>query len=246
MAKIKTTPTKKIPAPKSVLNPWMLSTIVLAVLVVGFFAGNLYSGGFSFGGPKYDLVMGERSGGASGSEGYGDPSAPVTIIEFSDFQCPYCKRFFDNTLSSVESAYITTGKARMVYKDFPLSFHANAKPAAVAARCAGKQGNFWGMHDAIFLNHEKWTEVPDPTPVFAAMAKKLKLKKKKFAECLVSTEFDAQINADMNEGRKAGIGGTPGFFVNGEKIDGAVPFSVFESVIESKLNPSAATEESGE
>lgn len=233
----KTTSVKKVSAPKSSVNPWMLSTVVLVVLVVGFLAGSLFQGGFTWFGDSYNLVMGDRSGGVNGSDAHGDPNAPITIVEFSDFQCPYCQRFFANTLPQLESDYVKTGKAKIQYKDFPLSFHANAKPAAVAARCAGAQGNYWGMHDALFLNYDKWTDLPDTTEIFTAMAKKLKLSKKKFTACLVSGEFDALITADMNEGRRAGVGGTPGFLVNGEKIDGAVPFSVFESVIEAQLNP---------
>ena len=231
---------------KSNLNLWMISTIALTVLVVGFLAGNLYQGGFSFGGPSYDLLMGERSGGIGGGEGYGDPNAPVTMIEFSDFQCPYCQRFFTNTLPSVESIYIKTGKVRMIYKDFPISSHQNAKPAAVAARCAGAQGNFWGMHDALFLNYDKWAQTPDPAPIFTAMAKALKLKKGKFAACLTSGEFDTLIAADQAEGQREGITCTPGFLVNGEKVTGALPFPSFQIVIESKLSLASGASESAQ
>lgn len=82
----------------------------------------------------------------------GDENAPVTIVEFSDYECPYCKRHFDQTYGQLISEYVDTGKAKMVFKDFPLSFHSNAIPAAQAARCAGEQGDYWGMHDMLFTS----------------------------------------------------------------------------------------------
>jgi len=84
----------------------------------------------------------------------GDPNAPVTIIEFSDFECPFCQRFFSETLSQIQKEYIDTGKARLVYRDFPLSFHPGAQPAAEAAECAKAQGKFWEMHDLIFSKQQ--------------------------------------------------------------------------------------------
>ncbi|MDP4008719.1 MAG: thioredoxin domain-containing protein [Candidatus Peregrinibacteria bacterium] len=224
---------------KMKIDPWMMSTVALLVLVLGFVGGNFFSSFTGDGTPDVDFVLGERSGGVNGSEGYGEADAPVVIKEFSDFQCPYCQRFFANTLPSIEEAYIKTGKVRIEYKDFPLGSHQNAKPAAIAARCAGAQGNYWGMHDVLFLNHEAWASSLDPKSVFKAMAKALKLNEKKFAVCLESTEFNALIDADQAEGARAGMTGTPGFLINGEKIVGAMPFATFQAIIDPMLNPQA-------
>lgn len=230
---------------KQNFNPWMLTTFILFALIIGFAAGSLSGGGFSFnfGGESEfgEIKLSGRTGGGVEAT-LGSPDAPVVIEEYSDYQCPYCQRFYTQTLGELEKNYIETGKVRLVYKDFPLSFHANAAPAAVAAYCAGEQDNYWGMHDALYLNLSLWSKAEDANGVFKAIAKELKLNKKKFAECIESGRYDDKITANQAEGVRAGISGTPGFLVNGQKVVGAQPFAVFKALIDAELEGGAAEE----
>ena len=160
----------------------------------------------------------------------GDANAPVTIIEFSDFECPFCARWYSQTLSQIEEKYIKTGKVKLVFRDFPLSFHANAQKASEAAECAKDQGKFWEMHDKLFESG-----VVGGVPTFKGYAKGLGLDSAKFDACLDSGEKASEVQKDMADGSAAGVSGTPGFFINGVKVVGAQPFQVFEQLIEAEL-----------
>ncbi len=160
----------------------------------------------------------------------GDKDAPITIVEFSDFECPFCARFYSDTLKQIDEKYIKTGKVQLYYRDFPLSFHQNAQKAGEASECAGEQGKFWEMHDLLF---EKG--VVGGVVTFKKYAKDLGLDTGKFNVCLDSGAQEDEVKKDFLDGQKAGIQGTPGFIVNGVPISGAQPFSVFEQVIESML-----------
>jgi len=226
-------------------DPWMMSTLVLAGFIVGFITGNLYGTAGNFGSGSGVEIVEAPSAAApaiklSGRKGgtdpvLGDEDAPIVIEEFSDYQCPFCAKFFKNTMGQLEEEYVETGKVRIVYKDYPLSFHKNAAPAAVAAYCAGEQKNYWGMHDALFLNLDMWSGASDPNPVFVNIAKALKLNTKKFSTCLASGDYDDLISQNQAEGVQKGVTGTPAFFVNGQKIVGAQPFSAFKAIIDAEL-----------
>jgi protein-disulfide isomerase len=162
----------------------------------------------------------------------GDENAPVTIYEFSDYQCPFCARFFSSTLSQIEEAYIKTGKVKFVYKDFPLdSIHAEATPAAIAARCAGDQGKFWEMHDSIFENQQSLS-----SSNYKKWASEMGLNTGEFNNCLDTQKYLSAVRKDLVEGQEAGIRGTPGFVIAGKVISGAQPFSVFQQAIEAELS----------
>ncbi|MBT3582499.1 DsbA family protein [Candidatus Woesearchaeota archaeon] len=160
----------------------------------------------------------------------GDANAPVTIVEFSDFECPYCVRFYKETLGQINSEYIETGKVKMVYRDFPLSNHRQAQKAGEAAECAGEQGKFWEMHDTLFENG-----VSGGVNSFKQYAKDIGLNSATFDECLDSGAMADEVKNDMKDGSAAGVSGTPAFFINGELITGAQPFEKFKQVIDSKL-----------
>mgnify|MGYP001596113076 FL=1 len=160
----------------------------------------------------------------------GNPDAPVTIVEFSDFECPFCAAFYQNTLPQIEENYIKTGKVKLVFRDFPLPFHANAQKAAEAAECAGEQGKFWEMHNMIFDNQEA-IEIVD----LKQNGKSFGLDIATFNDCLDLGKYADEVKKDMNDGAVAGVAGTPTFFINGEKVVGAQPFEVFKEVIEMKL-----------
>ena len=161
----------------------------------------------------------------------GDENAPVTIVEWSDFECPFCSRFYSQTLSQIEEKYINTGKVKLVYRDFPLSFHQNAQKAAEASECADDQGMFWEMHDKIFENQGSMS-----ADNFKVWALELGLDATEFNTCLDSGKHASETQKDMADGSAAGIRGTPGFIINGQLLSGAQPFASFEAAIEAALS----------
>ncbi len=171
----------------------------------------------------------------------GDPRAPVTIVEFSDFECPFCLRFYEETLPLIEARYVDTGKASFVYRDFPLGFHQSALPAHVAAECADEQGAFWEYHDALFEAQAEWASAgPGLRAALVGYAAALGLDAGEFSSCLDDPGMEAEVMADYSDGSEYGITGTPGFLVGSdgagwEIVSGAQPFWVFERAIESRL-----------
>ncbi len=161
----------------------------------------------------------------------GDANAPVTIVEFSDFQCPFCARFYTDTLPLIEKEYIETGKVKLVFRDFPLGFHQNAQKASEAAECAKEQGKFWEMHDTIFDNQNAISV--DDLKQYAA---DLGLDTEKFNDCLDTGKYEQEVKKDMEEGQSYGVTGTPAFFINGRLVSGAQPFANFKAIIDEELS----------
>ncbi len=164
----------------------------------------------------------------------GDDDAPITIIEFSDFQCPFCGRFFTDTLPEIQEQYIDTGKVRLVYRDFPLAFHQYAQKSAEASECADEQGKFWEMHDLLYENQDEWNDVG--VDKFKEYASEIGLDTEQFDDCIDSGKYEEEVLADFEDGQSAGVSGTPAFFINGKKISGAQPFSAFQEIIEEELS----------
>ncbi len=163
----------------------------------------------------------------------GDKNAPVTIVEFSDFECPFCGRFHQNTLPDLISEYIDKGKVKLVYRDFPLSFHPNAKAAAIAAECAKEQSGdkgYFAYHDKLYSNQGSFS-----TENFKKWAGEMGLKTSEFNNCLDEEKYADEVNNDFKDGQSYGVSGTPAFFVNGRKLSGAQPFSVFKTMIDEEL-----------
>ena len=173
----------------------------------------------------------------------GDPNAPITIIEFSDYECPFCKRFYENTLPLIEKNYINTGKVNFVYRDFPIqSIHPNAIPAALAAECADDQNSFWPFHDMIFENKGTWERLEGEKLFneFGQYAVALGLNLEEFNSCLESNKHLDEIRNDLQDGRNYGVSGTPGFFIGNDnsgyiKVSGAKPYPIFEEILEEML-----------
>jgi protein-disulfide isomerase len=164
----------------------------------------------------------------------GSEDALVTIVEFSDYQCPYCKRFRDETMDQLLAKY--EGQVRFVYRDFPLSsIHPEALKAAEAARCAHEQDQFWAMHDQLFASQPEWSRAPDTGAIFKGYAAELNIDAAKFAGCLDSGRYNESISQDFQAGVQYGVQGTPTFFVNGRKLVGAQPLSAFEAIINEEL-----------
>lgn len=163
----------------------------------------------------------------------GDPDAPVVIVEYTDFQCPYCSRHFQQTYPQIVENYVDTGEVLYVFKDFPLtSIHPQAVLAAEAARCARDQGAYIEMHDMLFNRQSEWNNRGDAASIFNSYASDLGLDTETFAACLESRQHRDGVMAELDEGVQLGVRGTPGFFINGHFLSGAQPYSVFEQAIE--------------
>jgi len=163
-----------------------------------------------------------------GSRMRGDPKAPITIVEFSDFSCPFCLKA-EASISAVMAQY--PGQVKLSYRDFPLrELHPNAERAAEAARCAGEQDKFWEYHDQLFANQKR----QDPEGLMDD-ARALKLDEPKFAACLSSGRYKQQIDQDVQMGSRAGIEATPGFYINDTFVNGAQPPEVYEHIVDQKL-----------
>jgi protein-disulfide isomerase len=173
-----------------------------------------------------------------GHAALGANEAPVTIIEFTDLQCPYCARFSTQTFPELQKKYIDTGKVRFVTRDLPLTFHAQAVPAAVAARCAGDQGKYWEYRERLFAAQKDLGDT-----AYNKLAAEMKLDAKSFAACRAAPENKAAAEADRAAANALGITGTPTFLVGtvtngtfaGERVTGAQPLSAFEAKIEPLL-----------
>jgi protein-disulfide isomerase len=177
-------------------------------------------------------VRGETFRGYSG--------ARVAIIEYADFECPYCGEYERKTFPQLLRNYIETGKVKFFYRDLPLPGHARAMPAARAARCAGEQGKYWEMHDSLFATQNALS-----APALLDRAWELGLDTEKFTECQSSEKYTADIQKNLSEAQKMGIGGTPTFFLGGvepggdvtieKRFEGAAPFDVFKSELDALL-----------
>lgn len=157
----------------------------------------------------------------------GDKNAPITIVEYSDFQCPYCVQFHD-TMKKVMQEY--EGKVRWVYKHFPLKSHAYSNKAAQASECAAEQNKFWEYNDALFKNQ---ADINDE--IFTRLAIDLGLNTNNFNECLNSEKYKDEVDADYKEGQSYGVSRTPGNFINSRKLRGAMPYEMLKSEIDKLL-----------
>jgi len=172
----------------------------------------------------------------------GDRKARLVLIEFSDFQCPFCARFVRETLPEIEKDYIKTGKLKYIFRDFPITAaHKDAFKAALAAGCALDQGKYWEMHDRLFENPTAFTVYN-----LTQNAEAIGLNKETFQQCLNKNEYETEVQSDFADGLKAGVNQTPTFFLgltepNNPKvkvltvITGAKPYSVFKAAIDSAL-----------
>jgi protein-disulfide isomerase len=158
----------------------------------------------------------------------GPPNAPITIIEFSDYQCPYCEVWYKQVYQQLLASY--PNQIRFVYRDLPLPMHPEAVPAAEAADCAGEQNAYWKYHDALFNQKYGLSRT-----AYDQYATDLGLDLKAFAACVDSHRYQGEIQADASDAARVGISGTPSFVVNGRILIGALPFSEFKTVIDEEL-----------
>ncbi len=167
----------------------------------------------------------------------GNANAKVTIVEFSDFQCPFCRSFYNDTFLQLKKDYIDTGKVRFIYRYYPLPFHDMAKPTALAAACANEQGKFWQFHDKAFVEQGKkgTGTVAYTLNDLKSWAAQVGVNTAQFNGCLDSAKYQAKVDADTAAGSAAGVNGTPSFFINGQLLVGAQPLSQFKTLIDAAL-----------
>ena len=232
---------KEPESPKNWFDPSKLilpGAILIAAILIsgsivfyGFMArGNL--GGVAAGGKeKVDVSVDD-------DPMLGNPKAKVTLVEFSDFQCPFCRSFWSEAFQQIKKEYIDTGKVRFVYRDFPLSFHQGAVPAAQGAECADDQGKFWEMHDKMFQEQAKQgggTVQFSDVDVKKWAGQVAGLDLGKWNECFNSNKYQSEVEKDFKDGTSYGVSGTPTTFINGTALIGAQPFSAFKAEIDKLL-----------
>ncbi len=176
----------------------------------------------------------QPSSSAVDTRAKGSATAPVTVYEMSDFQCPYCRQFALETFRAIEKEYIVPGKVRWVFVNFPLtSIHANAVGAARTALCASRQGAFWPVHDLLYTYQDTWAPLKEPGPFFLSLADSAGISKPKLLECVKAPGTLAEIRNEAEGAERAGAGSTPSFYIEGGLLTGAHPLPVFRQVLDS-------------
>lgn len=245
---------KKITFELHELTLWKAGTILFAVL----FLISILTGGFSGGGsslqpgqinvptptqqlqPQQPVVADLSLGDEEWKLGayVGDKDAPVKMLSCEDYQCPFCKKFYDETFPQLKRDYFDTGKAVYVYGDFPLSFHTESDEMHESANCVGEQDpkKYWEMHDKIYGSVQQWSGQADPAGKARAMAEELGVDMTEYDACIGSGKYKEEVQKDIQECTKAGTSGTPTFYINGKQLVGAQPFAAFKAVIDAELS----------
>jgi protein-disulfide isomerase len=166
----------------------------------------------------------------------GSASAPVTVYEMSDFQCPYCRDFAIKTFPAIDSAYVATGKVRWAFVNFPLTnIHPNAVAAAEVALCAAQQDAFWRVHDLLYRHQDVWAPLKEPAAFLLTLADSTKISKPALLACVQSPGTEEAIRADAQGALRSGASSTPTFYIEGGLLVGAQPLPVFRQVLDSVL-----------
>ena len=246
--------------PYTVTIKFDTGTIVVAVLFlfIGYFLGNIFQIGVSSG--QGSSITGQATSpiqlpsapqgttqtqparvqvAIDGEPSLGSKNAKVVVVEFDDFQCPFCKRFHDQTESQIKTEYVDTGKVLLVHKDFPLPFHAEADEMEEAAQCAFEQGNelFWKYREIVFSKQSDWAGKSNAVELSKQYATEVSgLDANKFNNCVDSAKYRNEVQGDIQEGSTAGVSGTPTFYINGLELVGAQPYSAFKQVIDAELS----------
>jgi len=221
-----------------------------AIVIIGI-AGLLLARGGDDGPLEIPIAIAETEADAAAGVGAGPEDAPVTLVEFADFQCPACARFYAFSGRLIKQNYVDRGgSVRWVYYDFPLDQHPHALPAAIAARCAGEQDRFWQMHDLIYARQTQWSPKDDARGDFEDMADELGLDRGTYRECVKEGRHLERIFAAAKYGQRLGVNSTPTLFVNGRRAPQdyeALEQMILEAAAESAGAGAgeAATEEGG-
>jgi protein-disulfide isomerase len=169
----------------------------------------------------------------------GDSAAPVWLVVVSDFQCPYCKVWHDETAPRIEREYVRTGKVRVAYLNFPINSHRNAWPAHEAAMCAAEQDRFWPVADALFATQAAWKGRGDAAAYFDSLTSTLSLDHDRLQRCIADGKLRPLIQADFDRSQRIGVGSTPSFFIGDRMLIGAQPFEAFKSALDAAIASTA-------
>jgi len=218
-----------------VLPGAILIAAVLVSLTLIFTRGSSTGGSAQIGGDNQPAPVDLKID--KGDYVLGDKDAKVTIVEFSDFQCPFCRSFWSGAFAQIKKDYVDTGKARLVYRHYPLSFHPAAHISAQAAECAGDQAKFWEMHDKMFFEQSKLGQgtIEYGEAEIKTWAAQLGLNSGDFNQCLDSGKYSQKVDDDSALGSASGVSGTPTIFINGQRIVGAQPYATFKAIIDKAL-----------
>jgi protein-disulfide isomerase len=177
----------------------------------------------------------------------GDKNAKLTMVEFTDYQCPFCEKYYTDTHKQLVEKYVKTGKMKIVMRDQALSFHPNANSAAQLVRCSVEQGKGVEMHDQLFSNQAAWVQLTGDAlnAKYAELAKAAGADGAKAVECVKSGKHKAKVDADGQLGTRVGAGGTPTFFFEGKPLVGAQPFTAFDTMIAEKSGDQPGLPNSG-
>ena len=218
------------------------SVLIAGVLIAG---AVIYTNGFKSGNPTAAIDNINQTPPAEVSLALnqedvilGDPKAPVTLIEYGDFQCPFCGRFYSQTENLIKEQYVRTGKVKFVYRHFAF-LGPESLEAANAVECAKDQGKFWEFHDALYSAEIKDGEEHNGNlnpALFKLLANQLGMNAVSFSACLASNKYADKVQGDYNNALAAGVRSTPTIFINGQKIEGAVPFTNFKAIIDNFLS----------
>ena len=189
-------------------------------------AAALAPAGNPLAGQADELMLAARTKGAD--------QAPIVIYEVSDFQCPYCRQFWAETLPALEREYINTGKARLTFINFPIpQLHANAQAAHDVAMCAAQQDKFWRMHDLLYQHQEAWARLPDPGPYFLGLADSARADREAVKTCLGAGRIRQLVQGETQASWNAGVRSTPSFIVQGLLLAGSAPIGDFRPILDS-------------
>jgi protein-disulfide isomerase len=181
-----------------------------------------------------ELAAQQPASSAVSTRSKGSATAPVTVYEMSDFQCPFCRRFALETFRAIEKEYIVPGKVRWVFVNFPLtSIHANAVGAAGTALCAARQGAFWPVHDLLYTYQDTWAPLKEPGAFFLSLADSAGISKPRLLECVRARATTSEIRMEAEGAERAGASSTPSFYIEGGLLSGAHPLTVFRQVLDS-------------
>ena len=199
-----------------------------AVLALAFAVGPVVAGS-----AQQDQLIAARSKGRA--------TAPVTMYEISDFQCPFCAEFALQTMPALEREYVATGKVRLIYVNFPLPMHRNSVPAAELAMCAARQGRFWPMHDLLFRTQPRWEGLAEPGSYFLALGDSVGANRDSLTSCVRTGAERALVRTDAEGAVRSGAHSTPTFYIEGGLVVGAQPIEVFRTVLDSIVRAKAGT-----
>jgi len=171
----------------------------------------------------------------------GAETAPIWVVEISDFQCPYCKRWHDESYAILDKEFVQTGKVRLAFLNFPIpSLHPNARAASEAAMCASVQGKFWELHESLFTTQEAWAPQKNPMPMFDSLAVAAGADGARWRSCMSSHAAGPIIDADRQRTSASGVQSTPTFFIGDQKLEGAYPADSFRVIIRKQIAKAGA------